>query len=90
MTIKPYEELDVYGYTKATYYQNYWFHQWSYDSMNKMSLNMLEQHTQMRQELQNRHQDITNDVNQCEFGTLLWIARFLSPLIILFRHNLHV
>ena len=85
----------MYGYSKATYYQNYWFHKWSYDSLVKMSLNMVDQHTQMRQELQNRHQDITNDVNQCEFedaiGTLPWIARVLSPLtIILFRHNLHV
>jgi len=34
-----------------------------HDALGVMTNNTIKQHTQMREELQNRHQDITNDVN---------------------------
>ena len=45
-----------------------------HDSLGVMTNNTIKQHTQMREELQNRHQDIANDVNRyvslCAFVVL--------------------
>ena len=43
------------------------------ESLGIINTNMMQQHTQMRQELQDRHQDITNDVNQCKCLVFLHI-----------------
>ncbi|EJK76988.1 hypothetical protein THAOC_01211, partial [Thalassiosira oceanica] len=51
-------------YTKATYNTLIQHDQWNHDALGVINKNMINQHTQMRKELQNRHQDITNDVNQ--------------------------
>ncbi|EJK61556.1 hypothetical protein THAOC_17936, partial [Thalassiosira oceanica] len=51
---------------------------WNHDALGVINSNMIKQHTQMRKELQNRHQDITNDVNQ--YTTC--IANYLGTEII--------
>jgi len=37
-----------------------------HDALGVMNYNQIRQHTEMRDNLQSRHQDITNDVNQCK------------------------
>ena len=37
-----------------------------HDALGVMNYNQIRQHTEMSDNLQSRHQDITNDVNQCK------------------------
>ena len=50
-----------------------------YDALVVMTNNTIKQHTQMREELQNRHQDITNCESICK-TMMLYFCCFLSYL----------
>ncbi|KAL7552860.1 hypothetical protein ACHAWF_016105 [Thalassiosira exigua] len=58
------DDLETHRYTVAGYNLLQSFNKWMYESVGSVNVNMVEQHTQMRKELQKRHEDITNDVNQ--------------------------
>jgi len=55
---------NVFNFTKKTHDNLISHDKWVTDSLGKINKNIMTQHTQMRGELQDRHQDITNDVNQ--------------------------
>lgn len=51
-------------YTKATHDNVAVQFEWNKKALETVNKNLLEQHIQMRSELQDRHQDVANDVNQ--------------------------
>jgi len=64
MAPNPRDEMENEARLNAVYLNSIPQFEWIRDAFGTTTVNMMQQHTQMRQELQSRHQDITNDVNQ--------------------------
>jgi len=53
-----------YYYSRANYHNTKHYNEWNEQALNTIRLNMREQHTEMKRQLQKRHKDIANHVGQ--------------------------
>lgn len=63
-TITASETKAQYLYVKSVHENQLKQDQWATESLKTINVNMVKQHTQMRKELQSRHTDINNSINQ--------------------------
>ena len=56
----------IYGYyySRATYHNTKHYNEWNEKALDAIRLNMKDQHTEMKKQLQERHKDIANHVGQ--------------------------
>eukprot|EP00956_Cyclotella_meneghiniana_P003490 scaffold4251_cov37-Cyclotella_meneghiniana.AAC.5 len=63
-TIDPNAEFYDYYYSRATYHNTKHYNEWNEKALDAIRLNMKDQHTEMKRQLQERHKDIANHVGQ--------------------------
>ena len=61
-TLGPAETLDGYEYSKAIYNRLTEVSDWNYEALQVINGNIGTQHTEMREDLQDRHQEMTTDI----------------------------
>ena len=62
--LDPNAEYYDYYYSRATYHNTKHYNEWNEKALDAIRLNMKDQHTEMKRQLQERHKDIANHVGQ--------------------------
>ena len=64
--------------------------QWTEEALNAIRLNMKDQHTEMKRQLQERHKDIANHIGQDVSGWKMPIHIIANRLNSIFLHRLPI
>ena len=82
LTLGPDQDMYGYEYTKATNTDLHAYGEWNKDALTKIAINMNNQHTSMRQHLQDRHTAMETNVGQDIFDAQNALGQAIGTYIL--------